>query len=99
MRFGRIATYIHNDSIITGKGGSLVTLTCSKDVASRTHAFIDFANKVAQRAYAASTTRDYSSLKWTTIIKMFPEIEQERLALSHDLKADIQVAKIHIHRM
>jgi translation elongation factor EF-Ts len=85
MRTGRIETYIHSDSTTQNKGAAVVTVLSQTDFAAKTDEFITFAKSAAKLAFAANTT------EWAEVIEAFPHIEEERVALTKELRETILV--------
>lgn len=90
MRAGRIGSYIHSDSITAAKGGAMVCMLCDTDFGARTDAFMAFADRAARMAYAASAA------DWAGVVSVFPEMEDERLALSRSLKESVTMSEVSV---
>ena len=87
---GRIETYIHSDTSVPNKGGSLVEVKCATDFAARTIQFATFAKDVAKMAYASGKT------EWAEVIAIFPNMEDHRKEVSDVIGERVTVEKIVI---
>ncbi|AXQ68795.1 hypothetical protein HOU00_gp330 [Caulobacter phage CcrPW] len=95
MSVGRISTYTHSDKITPNKGAAVVKVTCQTDFAAKTDEFIAFADKVAKFSFASLVVAgDISG--WKQVIESFPDLEEERQALSKTLKETVTVEDIVI---
>lgn len=92
---GRIATYTHSDKITPNKGVAAVKVTCQTDFAAKTDEFIAFADKVAKFSFAALVVAGEVP-GWTQVIESFPDLEEDRVALSKTLKETIAIEDIVI---
>lgn len=93
---GRIETYIHSDGTTQDKGGAMVEVTCQTDFVAKTPEFIAFAKKVAKMAYATSGNvaqyqQEMAKVTWKDIVELFPDLENDRLALSSEIKESIDL--------
>jgi hypothetical protein len=88
MRTGRVETYVHSDTTTANKAMAAVAVLAQSEQGARTSEFQAFAKKAAKFAFAAG------AMSWEDVINMFPEIEEERMALSKLLKEKIEVADI-----
>ena len=90
MSTTRVEAYLHSDSVSANKGGALIRVATQTDFASRTPAFQDFAKRCARLCYAAQAQT------WDDVITLFPDIEEERLALQASLRETVQVDHITV---
>ena len=96
MRNHYIASYTHSDNLgVTGVAS--VRVTTDTDFAARSDSLQSFANKLAMRAFGASALiKKDGPLKFKAITKLFPEIEEERVVLSKELREEVVVSSIFI---
>ena len=90
---GRIESYIHSDRITENKSGILVKIECDTDFAAKTLRFKDFALRATKFAFYTD------SENWEDVIKAYPDIEENRLALSKELKEKIVISEIKILKL
>ncbi|AFU88117.1 putative elongation factor EF-Ts domain protein [Caulobacter phage CcrColossus] len=95
MSVGRIASYIHSDKITPNKGAAVIKVTCQTDFAAKTDEFIAFADKAAKFSFASLVVANEVS-DWSQVIESFPDLEEEREALSKKLKEVVTVEEIVI---
>ena len=88
MRAGRIETYCHGDSTTAHKGGAMAAVLCDTDFGARTDAFIAFARRAVKMAYASGHS------DWETVASLFPNVEEERVNLSRELREQVRVTDI-----
>jgi elongation factor Ts len=87
---GRIETYTHSDKSVPNKGGAIVAVRSQTDFAARTDEFIAFAQKVAKMSFAAQATN------WEDVTAAFPDLEDERVALTKAIKEKVEIDQIVI---
>lgn len=102
MSYGRIATYVHSDSITQNKGGCMIKVTTDTDFAARTDQFIRFCNKVAKFAYAAIGPDDEFDSEadvWPAIVAMFPDLGTDLDELRKALREHVELKEVVILKL
>jgi len=96
MRNGRVETYMHSDSITEHKGAAMVKVTVVTDFAARTDIFKAFCHEAAKHAYAAlGHTRRFLG-DWSIVVRQYPHLEDQRLAVQRELHEAVQVTDVII---
>jgi hypothetical protein len=87
---GRVETYSHSDDTTPNKGSCIVRIDCDTEFGAKTQEFMNFCKHTAMLCYGAQ------SEIWEDVIKMFPDLEKERLDLESILKEKVTIIRIVI---